>query len=389
MRRTPFTAAVLSTVILLPLSVGASASGAPPYDPTSAALRPPELSTTSRLADRRSLVVGDRFFAMGAEDGSYPATGFHTRGEMGGLWTPPIKLLDGIWFKVGGAWLRSSRYTSGWGYQRMELGTRSGVRISRIDFAPNGVRAGLIGLRLFSPKARTLDLAVDAHSELMKVYPWGETTPSQTSYNLQDTGKVDGNSLLFQEQGTPPVANAEPHDYAALVGSRLVPTSTSLGPDHRGPQDPAVVCPASGPSAPPQPPRCDDTAYGKGTGGQLRYRVSVPKGARTIWFSVAGSDQGQAAARRAQAKVLHDPGALLARKLAERRVVDRRTHVSLPGDILLQRSVRWSKQNLADSVQEAHNLAVRVTHAGKAYPAPRGTVAKVRWIGAGWPDYPW
>ena len=37
---------------------------------------------------------------MGAEDGSYPATGFHTRGEMGGFWTPPIKLLDGIWFKA-------------------------------------------------------------------------------------------------------------------------------------------------------------------------------------------------------------------------------------------------------------------------------------------------
>ncbi len=40
-------------------------------------------------------------------------------------------------------------------------------------------------------------------------------------------------------------------------------------------------------------------------------------------------------------------------------------------------------------MQEARNLQVRVTNAGKTYPAPQGTVAKARWIGAGWPDYPW
>ena len=126
---------------------------------------------------------------MGAQDGSYPATGFHTRGEMGGFWTPPIKLLDGIWFKAGDSWLTSTKYTNGWGYQRMDLGARDGVRITRTDLAPDGLRAGLVGLRLDSARTRTLRLAVDAHSELMDSYPWGETTPSQTTYNLQDTGE--------------------------------------------------------------------------------------------------------------------------------------------------------------------------------------------------------
>ena len=133
--------------------------------------RTPEVATSTRLAARRSLVVGDRFWGMGAEDGSYPATGFHTRGEMGGFWTPPIKLLDGIWFKAGGTWLTATRYTSGWGYQRMDLGTHEGVTISRTDVAPPGLRAGLIGLRLSTRRARTLHLALDAHSELMKAYP--------------------------------------------------------------------------------------------------------------------------------------------------------------------------------------------------------------------------
>ena len=42
----------------------------------------------------------------------------------------------------------------------------------------------------------------------MNSYPWGETTPSQTTYNLHDTGGCDGGRLVFREQGTPPVANA-------------------------------------------------------------------------------------------------------------------------------------------------------------------------------------
>ena len=155
---------------------------------------------------------------MGAQDGSYPATGFHTRGEMGGFWTPPIKLLDGLWFRADGTWLHAGKYTSGWGYQRMDLGTHGGVAITRTDLAPDGQRAGLVGLRLDSARATTLRLAVDAHSELMKVYPWGESTPSQTTYNLPDTGSVSGKNLVFREQGTPPVPNAEAHDYAAVVG---------------------------------------------------------------------------------------------------------------------------------------------------------------------------
>ena len=63
--------------------------------------------------------------------------------------------------------------------------------------------------------------------------------------------------------------------------------------------------------------------------------------------------------------------------------------VDLPGDRLLQQSVEWSKQNLADSVQEAHNLKIRDVNEGKDYPAPVGTVDTARWFGAGFPDYPW
>ncbi|MFL6051355.1 MAG: hypothetical protein ACJ72W_00325 [Actinoallomurus sp.] len=384
---------VPAAAVALVLAAGTvAARPAPVHAATSPAVSAAatELSETTRLPDRRSVVIGDRFYSVSTEDGLYPASGWHTNGEMGGLWTPPLKLLDGVWFGLNGAWLgkqaAAERFTAGQGYTRIAYTAANGVRAERTDVAPDGLRAGLIGITLSSTSRKTVRLDVDAHSELMTAYPWGWTTPDQQAMNLPDTGAYDKGELVFREQGTPNVPNATRHDYAALVAADRAPLAHQLGPDHRGPQDPAVVCPATG----DQPKRCDDTAFGKGTGGRLSYDVKVPAGGKTtVWIAVAGSDHGVSQAQGALRTVLHDPAGLFARKLAARRAVAANSVVDLPGDRLLQQSVEWSKQNLADSVQEARDLQLRVTHEGKDYPAPKGTVAKARWLGAGWPDYPW
>lgn len=382
-------AGLVGALIVPAVAAGAAAPGA-----SGAAILPssPELTETSRLADRRSLVVGDRAYAMSTADTLYPAAGWHIRGEMGGVWTPPIKLVDGIWFRVTDKWLgdpdgaRATRTTIGYGYTRTSFAPVDKVTVTRTDFVPDGTRATLVGLTLTSPQPRTVPVALDAHSELMSAYPWGWTTPNAGTFNLPDKGSFDGDALLFRETGTPPVDNASPHDWAAMVAGDRPPRSHELGPDHRGPQDPAVVCPADGPA----PPTCDDGAFGKGTGGQLRWQVKlVPNQPTTLWFAVAGSDKGVAAARGELAKALADPAAALAQKVASRQQIAARTQIDLPGDPLLEKSIAWSKQNLADSVQEAHDLQLRPVKEGREYPAPTGTLAKARWLGAGWPDYPW
>src|SRR6266508_2005297 len=142
-------AAVLATGAALPARSVAAAHGS-----AASFSADHELSETTRLDDRRSLVVGDRAYTMGAETGLYPASGWHVRGEMGGFWTPPVKLLDGMWFAVDGAWLgtdvTTSRYTSGSGYQRFAYQQSRGVRIDRVDFVPDGKRAAVVGLSLRS-----------------------------------------------------------------------------------------------------------------------------------------------------------------------------------------------------------------------------------------------
>jgi hypothetical protein len=349
----------------------------------------PTLSVSSQLNQRRYVAAGDRAYEIGSEDGRYPALGFHTRGEMGGIWSPPIKLLDGIWFGINNQWIGpATSFTSGFGYVQMALPTTDGVHVSRTDFAPDGRRAIEFGLTLTASHSADFHLNVDAHSELMSAYPWGSTTPNQLQFNLPDSATFNGQQLVFRDTGTPAVPNATSHDWAAVVGATgLTPISGITGSAFRGPQDPPVVCPVS---SEPDQFRCDDTAYGNGVGGELTYNLKLHAGTSlTVWFTVAGSDQGLSAAQiEYRAASIYPTGELQA-KVSTRRILNDQTRVSLPSDPTLAAAVTWSKQNLADLTQQVNNVNIRPTEEGTQYPAPVGSLPSMRFEGAGFPDYPW
>jgi hypothetical protein len=352
-----------------------------------------ELSVSNRLADRREVAAGTRAYSVGFEDGRFYANGWHITGEMGGVWTPPLKLLDGVWFGVDGQWAGpATKFTSGHGYVRYDLPPLSGLNLSRTDFAPDGRRGVLFGLRLSNPgaAAKTVTVMVDAHSELMSAYPWGFSgvTPN-ASDNLADHGAYAGGELQFTDDGALP--GAPVHHYAALVASDQAPAAgeaAATGGAYWGPQ-PGHAC--TGDESPaPMPSACDDGPFGKGTGGQLRYSVTVPAGgAKTLWIAAAGSDQGMAEARSELSGLLQDPAGELAAKIAARDTLARWSRVSLPGDPALQQAIDWGKQNLADLTQTAQDLQIRWTNQGKQFPPPLGTVPRVTFFGAGFPDYPW
>lgn len=394
-RALPRVVAALALVglVLVPYTAHSASSGS-----SSIPVSGPTLSTSNRLADRRYVDAGTRAYDVGSEDGRYPAAGWHIAGEMGGIWSPPLKLLDGIWFGVNGTWLGPAiQFTSGYGYVRMDLPGATNLpqqlQVSRVDFAPDGRRAVIIGLQFTAPYGtENFTLTMDAHSELMKAYPWGWTTPNQADFNRPDSGAFNGNQLVFTENGKSP-GETTPHHYAALVGSTLTPTSrtaaASCAPGSscfRGPQDPPVVCPATGTA----PYRCDDSSFGKGAGGQMTYNMTVQaKTTQTVWFVVAGSDEGLAAAKSEYAAAAANPAQELIDKINQRQSLATHTQLTLPGDPLLAQGIDWSKQNIADLHQEAQNLQLRPTNQGAAYPPPVGTIARVEFIGAGFPDYPW
>ena len=352
-----------------------------------------ELSVTQRLQDRREVAAGTRAQVLGFQDGRFYANGWHTTGEMGGIVTPPLKLLDSLSFGVDGEWIGpASRFTAGWGYTRYDLPETAGVELSRTDVVPDGHRGALIGLELRNPARgqRTVEVMVDAHSELLSQYPWGFSgTVPNASDNAPDTGAFDGRRLVFRDTGQIPGEDA-PHDYTALVGSDRKPDGGETGPGHYGPFGQGRECVADpAPEPAPMPSECDDGPFGEGTGGQLRYRVKL-KGHRseTLWIAVAGSDESAGDARKTLDRLTHKPERLAAEKAAARKRLARWSRVSLPGDRRLQESVSWGKQNLADLTQEATDLEIRWTDEGRQWTF-EGDVPRIGWVGAGFPDYPW
>jgi hypothetical protein len=348
----------------------------------------PELSVGDRLQDRREVSAGTRAYSVGFQDGRFYANGWHITGEMGGVWAPPLKLADGLWFGVEDQWAGpATKFTSGRGYTRYDLPAAAGLGLRRIDFVPDGRRAALYGLELSNPgpATRTVTVKVDVRSELLGAYPWGfDNVVPNAKDNLADRAAYENGALVFTDKGTLP--GGEPHDYAMLAASDRRASGGEVGAGHWGPQ-PGKRC---APADQVAPSACDDGPFGNGAGGQLRYRVTVkPRQREIVWIALAGSDRGLQAARRELAGVVHDPGRLLAQKAASRLELSHRSRVDLPGDRQLQEAVEWGKQNIADLTQTATDLRIRFVDQGKQYPAPVTTLREATFVGAGYPDYPW
>src|SRR3954452_9054569 len=125
-------------------------------------------STTTFLQDRREVSAGTRAYSIGFGDGRFYANGWHITGEMGGIWAPPLKLADGVWFGIDDQWVGpATRFTSGRGWTGYDLPPIEGLELSRIDVVPDGRRAALFMLNLANDGAsdKTVTVKVDVHSE--------------------------------------------------------------------------------------------------------------------------------------------------------------------------------------------------------------------------------
>lgn len=58
------------------------------------------LTKTQQLSDPY-VVAGRRAYLVGSQGGRFPDIGHHIPGEMGGLWSQPIKIIDGFWLGLG------------------------------------------------------------------------------------------------------------------------------------------------------------------------------------------------------------------------------------------------------------------------------------------------
>jgi hypothetical protein len=59
----------------------------------------PELNRNEDL-NRPFSLCGRRCYLIGHQNGLFPDIGSHRIGEMGGVWTHPIKIVDGFWMSI-------------------------------------------------------------------------------------------------------------------------------------------------------------------------------------------------------------------------------------------------------------------------------------------------
>lgn len=331
----------------------------------------PSLATDLDLAAKRYVAAGDRAYVIGSADGAFPPMGWHIRGEMGGVWAHPIKLLDGYWFSIDGAWLPpAAQFTTGPGYARLDLPEVNGLAVSRIEYAPDGAPAVVIGLEIqnLGDAARDITLGMAVRSELMAPYGWGWTTPSAKEMNGKDEGEslLDSGQLRFEEPGKP---------WSALVGASPKPADIRTGDDLWGPV--------------PAAEQADYMEHGNGTGAELTWNLRAEAGAAaTVWIAVAGSHVSADEAAAALEGALRDPLKGLTDKVVARQALLAQTEVHLP-DPEVQAAFDWAKLNLADLRRTVTAVQVRDVNEGKDYPEPVTTLPEITGIGAGFPDYPW
>ena len=330
------------------------------------------LSTSENLAAKRYVAAGDRAYVVGTADGAFPPMGWHIKGQMGGVWAHPIKLLNGYWFRLGNSWLRQANtFTTGTGYIEISFRPEDDLAVKRTEFSPDGIPAVVLKLCITNAtrSQRTVAFQMVARSELMAAYPWSSSQPMNAGeFNGHDRGEYDAHTgtLSFREPGKP---------WQAFVKSTGTPVSGRTGDDIWGPvaaEDQSTF-----------------SLHGAGTGGELTWELEVPaEGTSTLWIAIAGSHTSQSDASAALHEALTDPEGHLGDKVAGRlRLLDQ-TRISLPDDDL-ESAFQWGKLNMADLRRTVTDVQVRDTALGTTYSQPLRTIARLTGIGAGFPDYPW
>jgi hypothetical protein len=325
---------------------------------------PLERQNTVELNLKRYVAAGDRAYIVGVQDGSMvPSTilnppnggiGWHITGQMGGVWAHPIKLIHDFQFLLNGNPLpAATKFVSGTGYVRLELPSTGGLEISETRFAPDGLPVVLVGVQLSNtnPGSATVNLAIQAESELIPAYPWSSTTPTSESLHLQDQVTFDSTlgALQFFQPAQPKYSRPA---WYALVSAALDPQDRETGFQSLGPSS------------------LQNTSQHNGATGTLTFQVNLKgKSSATVWFAIAGSNVDKSEASGALTMGLASPQELLREKISARQQVLSQAQIEVP-DAQIQAAFDWTKLNLTDMQRTVRNVEVRDTMEGTVYPTP-------------------
>lgn len=228
--------------------------------------------TIQANADNRRwyAVSGSRLYSVATLAGSFPDTGFHQPGEMGGVWAPPLKLLDGYWLAV-----RTNEGTLHWLTSpttwRMD---EDGVTLSHV-FPELGL---LVERREWVVPDQPV-LVVDVSLQRQPEAIWNGAQPIDCGFLARSDlhgawlserlGWVDGDDVVEYDERLEAVSFRDAQSaWEVFIGATQPPVACQLGKDVWGPEQ----------------------SSGRGTGAALWYICQVtPDQPTHLRLLIAGS----------------------------------------------------------------------------------------------------
>lgn len=143
----------------------------------------PSIEGKKEYAGTPYVTPGNRVYAVGLQDGSFAEIGWHIKGEMGGVWNHPIKLMDGFELAIISgteeiSFPKAEKFTNfpfanRFGYSLKD----QNLSVERWQFVPDDKQGMLIQLVIKneSDQSKDFKLAFTGHTDLMPTW-LGERT---------------------------------------------------------------------------------------------------------------------------------------------------------------------------------------------------------------------
>ncbi|MCA0132116.1 amylo-alpha-1,6-glucosidase [Winogradskyella alexanderae] len=147
------------------------------------------------------VTAGNRVYMVGHQNGSFPDIGWHIKGEMGGIWNHPIKLMDGFTITLFDnqdtlSLDKADRFTNYPMASKFDYTwTKRNIEIERWQFAPDDRQGAVVQLVIKNLGAeQKLKLKFEAVSDLRPTW-LGERT---NMFNGKDVAEFDDDNQIWK-----------------------------------------------------------------------------------------------------------------------------------------------------------------------------------------------
>lgn len=297
----------------------------------------PSISGNSEYLSSPFVTAGNRVYMVGHQDGTFPPLGWHIKGEMGGIWNHPIKLMDGfdaeLTVNANTYLLNKASEFVNYPFANkhiFELEDDTLV-IERVQFVPDNIQGISIQFIIKNNSSKNIEgqLKFTGHTNLRPTWLGEQSKMLDT----KDYGVLKENHWLVKDSLNP---------WHNVFGSDQAPIATQEIKSAKQPN---------------------------GTSHSLTYTVQVPsKSEQVINFAVAGSYTSEEIALDQYKTILSQRKDLFQEKKSRYEALANQSKLTIP-DKHLQETFKWLKYNCDWLVRTIPEIGTG--------------------IGAGIPDYPW